>query len=178
MSTDPDQPFDPRGDSPYTRYPAAPPPPEAAYGYPGPYGAPGQPPPGMPPFAGWLRRVGAWLVDNFVVGFVFGLVAPAVNSGAVEVVGGVAALVWAVYNAVLAGRTGQSYGKRALGIRLARLADGQPVGAGRGLLRWVLNLVFSWAFLLPGLLNYLWPLWDRASQTWSDKIARSVVVRV
>ena len=48
---------------------------------------------------------------------------------------------------------------------------------GYGLLRLFMNVVFWVVCLIPGLLNYLWPLWDPKSQTWSDKIASSVVVK-
>jgi uncharacterized RDD family membrane protein YckC len=178
VTTDPNASQNPDPD-PFRQYPSAPPPPESQYGYGQPYPMPGGPPPvGMPPFAGWFQRVRAWLIDNFIVGFVFGFFVSLTNSRLIEAVGAVVALVWSVYNAVRAGRTGQSIGKRTVGIRLARQADGLPVGAGYGLLRWFLNLVFTWACVVPGLLNYLWPLWDRHSQTWSDKIAKSVVVKV
>jgi uncharacterized RDD family membrane protein YckC len=72
---------------------------------------------------------------------------------------------WAVYNAIQAGRTGQSYGKRIAGLRLARLADGRPIGAGLGFLRLFLDWLFWVACVLPGVLNLLWPLWDARNQT-------------
>jgi uncharacterized RDD family membrane protein YckC len=158
-------------------YQGAPPPPLYGYGQ-QPYGYPGGGmPAGMPPLAGWWERVWAWLIDNFFVGLVLGIIAGATGSRAVDIIGGIAALVWAVYNAIIAGSTGQSFGKRAAGIRLARLADGQPIGGGLGFLRWFLDMLFWWACFLPGLLNYLWPLWDSRNQTWCDKIAKSVVVK-
>ena len=159
------------------QYQAAPPPPPYGMGQ-QPYGYPSSVlPPGMPPLAGWWARVWAWLLDNFFVGAVFGLVAGITDSRAVEIIGGIAALAWSIYNAIRAGSTGQSFGKRTAGIRLARLVDGQPVGGGLGFVRWLLDMVFWWACVLPGLLNYVWPLWDVRSQTWCDKIAKSVVVR-
>lgn len=159
----------------YGQYPSAPPPPPGEYGQ-SPYGAYAGVPGGIPPYATWWKRVGASLLDNFAVSFVFGILDRATGSGAIEGIGIVLALGWAIYNAYLAGKTGQSYGKRATGIRLARQADGAPVGVGYGLLRWLLDLVFVWLCVIPGLLNYLWPLWDAQSQTWCDKIAKSVVV--
>ena len=161
-----------------------PPPPAPEYGS-APYGnAPygtGQPP-GMPPYAGWGQRVGAWLIDNIVAAIGISMTEAAYydwGNGAraaawvVLVIG----VVWSVYNAYQAGQTGQSAGKRTLGIRLARYADGQPVGGAFGLLRLFMNVVFWVICFIPGVLNYLWPLWDQKSQTWSDKIASSVVVR-
>jgi uncharacterized RDD family membrane protein YckC len=64
-----------------------------------------------------------------------------------------------------------------MGIRLARFADGQPVGGGLGFLRLFLNWIFWLLCIIPGILNLLAPLWDGKNQTWSDKIAKSVVVK-
>lgn len=157
-------------------YQAAPPPPpyEQGYGYPG-----AGLPVGMPPLADWGQRVGAFALDNGPT-IVSGWIAGAARDNAVDAVFGIIGffgLLWAIINAIRAGRSGQSYGKRALGIRLARFSDGQPVGAGLGFLRLFLNWVLWVACILPGVLNLLWPLWDSKRQTWSDKIARSVVVR-
>ncbi len=158
-----------------------PPPPPAGYAAQQPYGATGLPP-GMPPFATWWQRVGAWLIDNLpalIGGWITDVAyydwgnGPRVTGWVISFVG----LVWAVYNAYLAGKTGQSTGKRMAGIRLARYADGQVVGAAYGILRLFMNAVFWAICVIPGVLNYLWPLWDQKSQTWSDKIASSVVVQ-
>lgn len=164
------------GSGTYGAYQAAPPPPvyQQGYGYPG-----SGLPVGMPPLADWGQRAGAFALDNGPT-IVAGWIAGATRSVTLDVIFGVLSflgLIWAIVNAVRAGRSGQSYGKRVLGIRLARLADGQPVGAGFGFLRLFLNWLFWIACLLPGVLNLLWPLWDGKRQTWSDKIARSVVVR-
>ncbi|HET9170632.1 MAG TPA: RDD family protein [Actinospica sp.] len=158
------------------------PPPPPGYAAQQPYGAPGTLPPGMPPFAGWGQRAGAWLIDNLpaVVGGWITDVAYYDWGNGPRVIGWIisaAGLVWSVYNAFLAGKTGQSTGKRVVGIRLARYADGQVVGPWYGILRLFMNAVFWAICVIPGVLNYLWPLWDRKSQTWSDKIASSVVVQ-
>lgn len=186
------QPYSPGGQ--YA--PSAPPPPQYGqpqYGQP-PYDQPqygqpqyGQPygyppsdvPPGMPPLADWGQRATAFLLDNGVA-IVAGWIAGGERSTSIEVIFGLIGLagaVWAIANAVRAGRTGQSYGKRVMGIRLARLADGHPVGGGLGFLRLFLNWILWVACVIPGVLNLLWPLWDRKNQTWSDKIAKSVVVK-
>ena len=166
---------------PYSSGPYGPPPGQFGPGYGYGYGQqmPGMPgmPAGMPPFAGWWQRVGAWLLDNVLIGLALSLIVSWSHSDALETLTGIIALAWAIYNAWRAGATGQSYGKRAVGIRLARLSDGKPVGGGYGLLRLLMNVVFSALCFIPGLLNYLWPLWDEKHQTWSDKIAGSVVVR-
>jgi uncharacterized RDD family membrane protein YckC len=137
----------------------------------------------MPPYANWGQRVVAWLIDNLVAAVGIDMVESSyyswghgirVASWVIAIIG----VVWALYNAYLAGQIGQSTGKRVMHIRLARFVDGQVVGPAYGLLRLFMNVVFWVICIIPGLLNYLWPLWDSKSQTWSDKIASSVVVKL
>ncbi|RLV55888.1 hypothetical protein D9V41_08250 [Aeromicrobium phragmitis] len=71
------------------------------------------------------------------------------------------------------GRTGQSLGKRRLGLFVVTRDSGESLGAGRGLLRWVLSLVLA----LPCLLTYLWAVVDRQARTWHDLLADAWVVR-
>lgn len=90
---------------------------------------------------------------------------------------GIWALVWFVvpvaYYAVLEGsQSGQTFGKKAMKIRVADFNGGGPIGFGRGLLRYVGRLASSF---VCGL-GYLWMLWDPEKQTWHDKIATTVVV--
>ena len=175
------------GQQPYGRqtqqqYPGYgyPPPPPPQYGN-APYDGANRPV-GMPPYAKWGQRAGAWLIDDFVAVVGIWLTDAAyldwgngARAGAWVVA--VLGVLWALYNAYLAGKTGQSVGKRTAGIRLARYTDGQPVGPVYALLRLFMNVVFWAICVIPGVLNYLWPLWDQKSQTWCDKIASSVVVQ-
>lgn len=83
-------------------------------------------------------------------------------------------------NVLLQGRTGQSVGKRCVGIRLLVLETGQVPGAKRCLGRSSaiggLNLAGAFFGGLPMLLSYLWPLWDDFGQTLHDKAVHTVVV--
>ena len=165
--------------------------PPPGYGYPPPppgYESYGSSPygeghvPGMPPYASWGQRAGAWLIDNLVAVIGLSLLDASFYDWGRGVrvlfwIIAIAGVVWSVYNAYLAGQTGQSTGKRRLGIRLGRYVDGQVIGWPFGVLRLFMNAVFWAICFIPGVLNYLWPLWDQKSQTWSDKIASSVVVR-
>ena len=72
----------------------------------------------------------------------------------------------------MAGRTGQSLGKRVTGTWLVGLDDGRPIGVLDAFLRDLLHVVDGLAYV-----GYLWPLWDDQRQTLADKIIRSVVVR-
>jgi uncharacterized RDD family membrane protein YckC len=83
--------------------------------------------------------------------------------------------VWFAYLAFFEGSpSGQTIGKRALGIRVIDFRAGGPIGFARGLGR-------TAARILSGLLchlGYFWMLWDGERQTWHDKLATTVVVPV
>ncbi|MFD8548298.1 RDD family protein [Streptomyces sp. NPDC059649] len=70
------------------------------------------------------------------------------------------------------GSTGQTPGKKALGIRLVKEATGQPIGFGMAFVRKLCHILDGFC-----CLGYLWPLWDEKSQTFADKIAGTVVVK-
>jgi uncharacterized RDD family membrane protein YckC len=82
-----------------------------------------------------------------------------------------------LYQWLMVGRWGQTLGKMAFGARVVRADDAGPVGyaraAGRVASMWLLGF-----FVLPLLLAYLWPLWDKRNQTLYDKMAGTIVVRV
>lgn len=89
-------------------------------------------------------------------------------------IGYVALFVFQIWNnGVRQGKTGQSLGKKIVGIQVVRVENGQFLGAGAGFLRWLM------ASILGGIcfLNYLWPLWDDKKQAWHDKVVGSVVIR-
>jgi uncharacterized RDD family membrane protein YckC len=93
-----------------------------------------------------------------------------------QTVGNVASLVLSLsyFSYFEGGRTGQTIGKRALGIRVIDFRAGGPIGYGRGLLRTIARYLSAIVFFL----GYLWMLWDREKQCWHDKIAGTVVVPV
>ena len=72
---------------------------------------------------------------------------------------------------------GQTWAKSLLGIRVRDEATGGRIGYGRAFARWIMPVLFWNFFFLPGLLDGLWPLWDKRRQSWHDKIVRSIVVR-
>ena len=153
----------------------------------------GSPPALEPPdgYAGWGRRVVGYLIDEAPALVASALVVAAYvplyvglfrrDPGAhptwsllvVGAVLSVAALGWSVYNRwVLAGRTGQSVGKRVMRTWLVGLADGRPVGVLNAFLRDLLHVLDRVAYV-----GFLWPLWDERRQTLSDKLMQTVVVR-
>ncbi len=91
----------------------------------------------------------------------------------IMVLGYLSIFAFVIWNqGVRMGKTGQSLGKKWLGIKVVR-NNGELLGAGLGVGRWFV------AYFLGGLclLDYLWPLWDEKKQTWHDKIVSSVVIR-
>jgi uncharacterized RDD family membrane protein YckC len=172
-------------------------------GQPPPYGTPAQPGYGPPaPAAGgyvadppgyymgrvlanWPQRVGAYLIDDLIAGIpaflaliLFSGSAPneTASAGAVLVSSLlylVSLGIWIYNRAILQGRTGQSWGKQVLKLRLVRMADGQPVG---GLIAFVRDLLHILDALVC-YIGFLFPIWDPRRQTlFADKIVNTVVL--
>lgn len=78
--------------------------------------------------------------------------------------------LWVCYRE---GTTGQSPGKKIVGIRVLRELDGRPLGFGMAFVRRLCHMVDGMACYI----GYLWPLWDDKNQTFADKIVHSVVVK-
>lgn len=146
-------------------------------------------------YASWGDRIVATLWDvlfvwpgwvTILVGYAVLFAGIAANSdgsggglffalGALLIVVGIGLGIWrTVINSMLdQGRTGYTYGKRKVGIRVVREADGQPSGVGSCVGR----------YFLHGLINqicyidYLWPLWDPKVQTLTDKVLSTIVIK-
>ncbi len=89
------------------------------------------------------------------------------------ILGGAITLAFNIYNTIIRqGRTGYSFGKEAVGIRLVKESTGQPMGAGLCFVRQLAHYIDS----LVCYLGWLWPLWDSRNQTIADKIMGTVVV--
>jgi uncharacterized RDD family membrane protein YckC len=125
------------------------------------------------PRAGFWVRVGAQIIDSLVIGIPAAILLVVLDSVAFYLVVVVLGIAYFVY--FEGGPTGQTLGKKALGIRVIDLRAGGPIGYGRALVRYLVEAIFSGNVLL---LGYLWMLWDREKQTWQDKAANSVVVPV
>ncbi|WP_331760143.1 RDD family protein (plasmid) [Streptomyces sp. NBC_01471] len=78
----------------------------------------------------------------------------------------------AVTMCVMEGRSGQTVGKRAVGIRLVRTQSPQPIGFGLSLGRRVLHVLDTIV-----CIGFLRPLWNPAHQTWADSIVSTVVIK-
>lgn len=162
--------------------PPPPPPPPGGPGW-GPPTDAGFQPPGaaQASYASWTQRVGASLLDGliggafvlagFLLAFIFGSVSD-VPGGIALVLGYVGSIAFSFWNLARQGRTGQTIGKGVLGITLVRLGQTGPPGVGLSIGRSFLHIVDA----LPCYLGFLWPLWDKQRQTFTDKILETVVV--
>jgi len=122
------------------------------------------------PRAGFWRRFAAAFLDGLilgVIGFIGGVILGSDNAANVA-----GLLLGIAYYTYLEGSTGQTLGKKALGIRVIDLKGGGSNGYGRAFIRYIGRFVSG----IVLLLGYLWMLWDKEKQTWHDKFANSVVV--
>ncbi|MBB5935214.1 RDD family protein [Streptomyces zagrosensis] len=151
-------------------------------------------PEGMAPLATAGQRFLARLLDTLILGVIWTLAlastgalqsamddpdSPDIGKSILSAI--VTFIVYFVYEGAMLARDGQTLGKKAAGIRVAMLADGD-VPRGRG---WTRAAVYA----LPGvaqpigvgmlfwLLNSLWQSWDKPfRQCLHDKVAKTVVV--
>ncbi len=134
--------------------------------------------PGNVVYAGFFHRLVAGLIDGVLV---------AVGSGIISGIFGLmgdagrtlASLVTMVlgyaYYVYFISHRGQTLGKQAVGIRVQNIETGQNLDMVSAILREVVGKFISALVLC---LGYFWMLWDDKKQTWHDKIAKSVVVKV
>jgi uncharacterized RDD family membrane protein YckC len=124
------------------------------------------------PRSGFWRRFAALLIDGLILGIPNAILFAALDQAVANIVGTLLGLAYYTY--FEGGATGQTLGKRALGIRVIDFRGGGAIGYGRGLLRYVARILST----IPLGLGYFWMLWDKEKQTWHDKIATTVVVPV
>jgi uncharacterized RDD family membrane protein YckC len=140
-------------------------------------------------YSSWGRRVGAYLLDTLVLIvplIVIVIIALAAGNPEGEddnswAVIGIAYLLTLllpfIYYTVMHGRaSGQTFGKKWLGIAVKEDSGGGSIGYGRAFGRYAIIFVLA-LFILPLLLDYLWPLWDKKNQALHDKVVGSVVVK-
>jgi uncharacterized RDD family membrane protein YckC len=123
--------------------------------------------------AGFWRRLAGVIIDGLVIGVVDRILRFVLGNG---VGAGLGLLVSAAYFTYFHGRTGQTPGNAVLGIRVVDVRDrpGEPIGYGRAFIRWLVSIVST----IILFLGYLWMLWDPQKQTWHDKAAGSVPIKL
>ncbi|MET7299891.1 RDD family protein [Embleya sp. NPDC005575] len=136
-----------------------------------------------------LRRLLARIIDSLIVGVVAGLISWPVTDndyndvsfGAQFTSGLIFSLLYFVYDGFQLDRFGRTLGKRALGIRVVRVADGGPIS---GSMAWTRAGVYTLPLIVPcvgtifWLVNVLWQFWDQPwHQCLHDKAAGTTVIR-
>jgi uncharacterized RDD family membrane protein YckC len=121
--------------------------------------------------AGFWRRFGGSVIDALVIGVPDAIVRVVIGTGAGTLLGFLLSLAYFTY---FHGRTGQTPGDAALGIRVVDIDTGEVIGYQRAFVRWLVSLVSG----IVIALGYLWMLWDGRRQTWHDKAARSLPIYV
>jgi uncharacterized RDD family membrane protein YckC len=132
--------------------------------------------------AGFFRRFFALLIDWLFLSIIgdivfmsyqlgFGKKGSAMN---IDVVMGLSTILAILYFTLLIGDGGQTFGKKIFRIRVIQ-TNGMSVSYGKALAR---SLGYILSFFLGTLLGFLWALWDRKNQTWHDKIAGTIVVKI
>jgi uncharacterized RDD family membrane protein YckC len=128
-------------------------------------------------YVGFWPRVGAALIDTLLLALVltpvlyllYGSDNPSTRTGDlffnVAVPCALTVFLWVRY--------GFTPGKYALSARVVDADTGQPLSAGRALLRYAGYFVST----IPFCLGLVWVAFDRRKQGWHDKMANSVVVR-
>ena len=127
-------------------------------------------------FSGWWRRTAAYLVDNLIAAPFFlaaGLLDAPRYAAAYSTLAGLGFAVWIYNRWWRTGRTGQSWGRRLVGIRLVDEASAEPIGPVKAAVRDLAHLLDS----LILYIGYLLPLWTAKRQTLADTLLRTVVVR-
>lgn len=183
----------PYAQQPYAQQPYAQQPHEAQQGYGAqPYGYAERTPYPMP-YANWLLRVAATLIDGVLAGLCMipfyigqaagsttttnpdGTTTTTVSGGwaALIALGPILAIAFTIWNLWRQGKTGQTYGKSVVGTTLLRERTGSPVGGWLSIGRQILHIIDG----IPCYIGYLWPLWDSKRQTFADKIVGTVVVK-
>jgi len=133
-------------------------------------------------YGGFWRRFAAISIDTIILDLFTAILALAGNvlispddgfSYAVIIpYYGMALLLNAAYFTYFHGITGQTPGKRMLGLRVVQ-ADGAPLTPGIAFLRWVGYIISK----IPLFLGFIWAAFDGRKQGWHDKIAGTVVIR-
>ncbi|WP_030163521.1 RDD family protein [Spirillospora albida] len=143
------------------------------------YGSTGQ-------LAEWGSRAGGYIIDYLIfagpvfVLYLLGVMLSSSGSGGATLfglllmlLGGLASFAGGLWICYQEGTTGQSIGKRQMGIKLVSAQTGQPIGFGMAFVRKIAHFADS----AVCYLGFLWPLWDERKQTFADKICSTIVVR-
>jgi uncharacterized RDD family membrane protein YckC len=130
--------------------------------------------------AGFWRRFGASLIDGILLSIIGDVLATAfgleVTPNTIWLAGGnwIGIGLSLAYFTYFHGAKGQTAGDAAMSIRVLDIDTGVPIGFERAFVRWLMSIVSA----LVLTVGYLWMLWDPQKQTWHDKVARSLPIKM
>lgn len=131
-------------------------------------------------YAAWWQRAAALVVDGatcVALSAVVPLVSLALPGGYGLWWPVLAGPVTLAYFTLLHGsKRGKTVGGYALEIAV-RNENGGRASYGQAFTRALALLAFATFWFVGGVLDFLWPLWDRRCQAWHDKIAGTIVVK-
>ncbi len=81
-------------------------------------------------------------------------------------------IVWLTYHTAFLGSTGQTPGKKVLGLQVIR-TGGEKISYPRALGRTLGYIPSSLLYI-----GYMWAIWDRRKQAWHDKFVDTLVIKV
>lgn len=139
-----------------------------------------------PSYAGWMKRADAFLLDSLInfgpmwllIGIGYAIdERSSGDSGEIPAsilswVGIIAMIATVVVQLIREGRTGQTIGKKAFGVRAVRDHSGLAPGIGLALSRRLCQFLNYAVFGL----GWWWATWDTKKQTFADKITGVVVL--
>lgn len=122
------------------------------------------------PLASWGDRVIAALVDWVPVAL---LNVVGSRAGAIGTLVSLIGTAYGFYIRYMEGERGGTPGKRLMGLKVVKDADGQTLGGGMGIVRNIAHVVDA----IICFVGFLFPLWDAKRQTIADKLLGTVVLR-
>ena len=132
-------------------------------------------------YAGFWRRAGATLLDGVIVSIVNLLLTMLINllpqteTVVATIINTTSLLIGIGYYIYFIGNRGQTPGKMIMKIKVQDIANGEILGYKRAISREVFGKFISGVVFG---LGYLLMIRDKDKQTWHDKIAKSVVVKI
>lgn len=110
----------------------------------------------------------------YVVEIPFSIVAELVGGGTGDLIN-IIGLVVAVYMLCYwTGSQGATPLRRTIGVLIIDETDGTYIGTRRAFTRWVVSIISGLALLI----GYISMLWNPRKQTWHDRAAKTVVVKM
>jgi len=116
-------------------------------------------------------RLVAWLVDAIIIGvptFILLMILPLPLAYLLAFVGGIA------YQVYFWTTTGQTVGKKLMGLKVVSAETGELLDTGGAAIRYIGYVISG----IPLYLGFLWVIWDPKHEAWHDKIAKTKVIRV